>query len=85
MALKRNTANAMWEHAQTQITTCFGKLMKFELFQEFAANSGWHEVEYPMSGTAHQCRKKMPAMRRYDAHDPKYSISLQNVTHWNGL
>lgn len=54
MALKRNTANMMWENAQTQITTSVGKLIKFEHFQELAAKSGWHKAEYPKNGTAHQ-------------------------------
>lgn len=67
MALKRNVANAMWEHAQTRITTTVGQLVKLEHLQEFAANSCWHKVEHPVSGTAYQCRKKMSAMRRYDA------------------
>lgn len=85
MALKRNADNAMWECAQTQITTSVGKIINFERFQKFATNNGWHKVEYPMSGTAYHCSRKMSAMRRYDAQDPDYSIGLQNLTHRNGL
>lgn len=65
MALKRNTADVMREHARIQITSA-GRLIRFEHFQELAANSGWHDVEYPMSGTANQCRKKMLGVRRYN-------------------
>lgn len=48
MALKKNAANVMCEHAQSQITASVGKLIKFKHFQEFAANTGWYKVEHPM-------------------------------------